>query len=313
MAANKFIFNINTKDPTIQLGFGTTFDEAGREDLIKVYENDVVRQLVNPTKDFEVTRFRHAPLFDNSEESPDIFYQFNFFDKLTNTWPTLLPIAPPAQPFPFGFNFKGYNNVELSENTSDLLKSFFKLDFHDSPVKTRQKFYMSNLLSPVNGTRRPLCSIDADCRNISVVPNQTAAWADLNMNVPDSPIFDASGINIILDTVRNVPTPRYDFDMDNRSIGYFFYWLKESTYLNINTFFMSAKFYNGRDGEVTRFTNVLPTSIPNQISFDPATNMYYRLLLDKNNFTYWIEDLAGTRVGTNINTPIEFWEYINPI
>ena len=57
MAVNKFTFNINTKDPTIQLGFGTTFDEAGREDLIKVYEDDVVRQLVNPTKDFEVTRF----------------------------------------------------------------------------------------------------------------------------------------------------------------------------------------------------------------------------------------------------------------
>ena len=55
MAVNKFTFNINTKDPTIQLGFGTTFDEAGREDLIKVYEDDVVRQLVNPTKDFEVT------------------------------------------------------------------------------------------------------------------------------------------------------------------------------------------------------------------------------------------------------------------
>ena len=56
MAVNKFTFNINTKDPVIQLGFGTTFDETGREDLIKTYEDDVVRQLVNPTKDFEVTR-----------------------------------------------------------------------------------------------------------------------------------------------------------------------------------------------------------------------------------------------------------------
>ena len=39
MAANKFTFNINTKDPVIQLGFGTTFDETGREDLIKVYKD----------------------------------------------------------------------------------------------------------------------------------------------------------------------------------------------------------------------------------------------------------------------------------
>ena len=53
--------------------------------------------------------------------------------------------------------------------------------------------------------------------------------------------------------------------------------------------------------------------IPNPTSFDPSNNMYYRLKLDKNNFTYWIEDLSGTRVGTDINTPIEFWEYINPL
>ena len=76
---------------------------------------------------------------------------------------------------------------------------------------------------------------------------------------------------------------------------------------------MSAKFYNGRNGKVTRFTNVLPTTLPNQTSFNPEFNMYYRLKLDKNNFTYWIEDLGGTRVGTSISTPIEFWEYINPV
>jgi|TARA_R110000796_G_scaffold74_10_gene275 hypothetical protein len=315
MAVNKFTFNINTKDPTIQLGFGTTFDEAGREDLIKVYEDDVVRQLVNPTKDFEVTRFRHAPLANNTEESPDIFYQFNFFDSFNTTWSNPLPAIAPTQPLPFGFNFKGYTNADLAENTSDLLKSFFKLDFYDSNIKTRQKFYMSNLLSPVNGTRLPLCAIDADCRNVSDgsgPANITTDWGALNMNVPDGPILDASGTNTILDTTKDVPIPRYQFDMDNKSIGYFFYWLKESTYLNINTFFMSAKFYNGRDGKVVRFTNVLPTTLPNQTSFDAANNMYYKLLIDKNNFTYWIEDLAGTRVGTSISSPIEFWEYVNP-
>ena len=316
MAVNKFTFNINTKDPVIQLGFGTTIDETGREDLIKVYEDDVVRQLINPTKDFEVSRFRHAPLLDNSEESPDIFYQFNFYQVSTTSYPTTLPFASPFQPLPFGFNFKGYTNAELSENTSDLLKSFFKLDFYDSPVKTRQKFYMSNILSPVNGLRLNLCSIDADCRNDAIgatPPNVATEWGALNMNIPDPPIMDISGLNTILDTARNVPVPRYHFDMDNNSIGYFFYWLKESTYLNLNTFYMSSKFYNGRDGEVSRFTTVDPSTIPNPISFDTANNMYYKLILDKNNFTYWVEDLAGTRVGTDINNPIEFWEYINPV
>ena len=109
---------------------------------------------------------------------------------------------------------------ELSENTSDLLKSFFKLDFHDSPIKTRQKFYMSNLISPVNGTRLSLCALDVDCQNISSVPNITTEWGALGMNVPDPPVLNWSWLNTIVDTIRDVPIPRFTFDMDNRK-----YWL----------------------------------------------------------------------------------------
>ena len=317
MAANKYKFTISTKDPTLQLGFDTAFDEAGREDLIKGYEDDVVRKLINPTKDYEVTRFRHAPLADNSEESPDIFYQFNFYDPVNSTWPIVLPPLAPIPAVPFGYNFQGYGNEEISQNTSDLQKSFFKLDFYDSPNRTRQKFYMSSILTPVKGQSLNMLALDLDCETLPGGP-----WAALDLPEPDAPLtvdfdFNSDGVVdqtvVIYETARNVVIPRFQFDMDVNNNGYFFYWLKGNEVLSITNFYMSCKFYNGRDGKISRFTNTLPSTIPNPESFNPATYLYCRLRIDKTNFTYWLEDLQGTRIGTSINTPIEFWEYVNPV
>ena len=117
----------------------------------------------------------------------------------------------------------------------------------------------------------------------------------------------------VVETAKDMVIPRFQFDMDKKNSGYFFFWLKGDTLLSINKFYMTCKFYNGRDGSITRFTNVLPTStLPTQNAFQAANFLYYTLKLDKSTFTYWVEDMSGNRVGTSINNPIEFWEYNNP-
>jgi hypothetical protein len=309
MAVNKYIFKVGGNDLSINLGFGTTIDETGREDLIKGYEDSVVEKLINPTKDYEITRYRHAPLSDNTDESPDIYYKFDFYDYVNGSYVSVPPTpwVPPASPMPtpYGYNFQGFENVEIGSSNVDIVKSFFKLDFYNVPNRTEQKFYMSNVINYVKGEKVKTQCISLDCIT-------TPPWSQYNLVGPSDNVTDTLTGRLIYDTTMDIRLPEFHFDMDVNDSGYFFYWLKESTYLNINTFFMSAKFFNGRDGRVTRFTNVLPTSLPNPTSFDPALNMYYKLILDKNNFTYWIEDLLGNRVGTN-TTPIEFWEYINPI
>ena len=181
---NKYTFKLDGKELNVSLGFGTTIDEAGREDLIKTYEDDVVRKVINPTKDYEITRYRHAPLDDGSDNSPDIYYEFNFYDNIALTWATNPPSAtPPSSAGPWGYNFQGYTNEEIASNTSDLNKSFFKLDFYDKVDKPRQKFYMSSLFSPIRGNRVPLHSVDLDC-DYGTMPN---AWTDLGMYTPDVP------------------------------------------------------------------------------------------------------------------------------
>ena len=45
---NKFRFTVNNEDTYINLPMEIDFDNFGREDLIKQYENDVVEEVINP-------------------------------------------------------------------------------------------------------------------------------------------------------------------------------------------------------------------------------------------------------------------------
>ena len=94
-----------------------------------------------------------------------------------------------------------------------------------------------------------------------------------------------------------------------------FLLVKNDDIVNIKSFFLSAKFFNARDGVITRFLNQIPSSIPTfaQNSFDPTAYLYYRVQLNKTNYTYKVLDLSGTRVGIDPLTPIQYWEYINPV
>jgi hypothetical protein len=60
--------------------------------------------------------------------------------------------------------------------------------------------------------------------------------------------------------------------------------------------------------------NQLPSGIPaiEKNSFDPTAYLYYRVQLNKTNYTYKVLNMAGVRVGIDALTPIEYWEYINP-
>ena len=56
---NKFRFTVNNEDTYINLPMEIDFDNFGREDLIKQYENDVLEEIINPMEDFETTRYSH--------------------------------------------------------------------------------------------------------------------------------------------------------------------------------------------------------------------------------------------------------------
>jgi hypothetical protein len=81
-----------------------------------------------------------------------------------------------------------------------------------------------------------------------------------------------------------------------------------------NTFFMTAKFYNAKDGSITDFANNLFSTAHEIVE---KSDMYYQVDIDKVDYSYKIYQYSGgtkgSRVGTscttgNTITPIKFFE-----
>ena len=78
---NKFRFIVKQNDTEINIPIKTDFDNVGREDLVREYENDVLEQIINPIEDFETTRFSNKPWLDNQTLRTSLSQNFYFFDR----------------------------------------------------------------------------------------------------------------------------------------------------------------------------------------------------------------------------------------
>jgi hypothetical protein len=104
----------------------------------------------------------------------------------------------------------------------------------------------------------------------------------------------------------NLTYPNFYLDHVGVREGYFIYWYQNESLINLDTFYMTAKFFDATNGTFTRFTNVeqspsSPFTIPND-------NFYYKVILDYNNYYYRI-------CNTNLTVPLSnivWYEYKNP-
>ncbi len=77
---------------------------------------------------------------------------------------------------------------------------------------------------------------------------------------------------------------------------------------------MSAKFFDGRNGNFITMTNVNQNSIPNPYNFDGSDYFYYVVDLDYNDKTYRVFRPNNNiqRVGRE-NFPVVWYQYVNPV
>jgi hypothetical protein len=123
-------------------------------------------------------------------------------------------------------------------------------------------------------------------------------------------------------TLVNIKKPKFVLDYVGDKEGFFIYWLKKRTFLDVNTFYMSAKFYNAKTGQFTKMmtgkgnnpldqTNGPQSSLSeNKYAFDSTQYFYYTVKLDYTTQTYQVFNVKGQRMGTSI--PIKWFEYVNP-
>jgi hypothetical protein len=178
------------------------------------------------------------------------------------------------------YNSQGFTNQEIYYTTKPFLKSFFKIDFYDTNQKKTQKNYFTIIL-PANQSQDELKLISTFLPQV------------------------------------NISIPKYKLDYVKQKEGYFIYWLKSKEFYNLDTFYVSAKFFNGSTGQFVRMINTNqadPKITFSKFNFKDEIYFYYKIKLDYSDFTYQFFDYkTGTdiRVGSESN-PINWYEYINP-
>jgi len=177
----------------------------------------------------------------------------------------------------------GFTNNEIYYFANSFKNSFFKLDFYDTKSSENQRLYFT-----------------------IVIPTQQGLTIPGNIGVK----------------VVNLKKPYFKLDyVGADKEGFFIYWLKERDYIDIDVFYMSAKFFNAKTGEFIRFMNKPQSQLSgnNKFNFDKNKLFYYKVNLDYDNYEYKVFDeqgglipiSGGVRIG-DTSSPIKWYEYVNP-
>ena len=295
MTANKYKIRVNKVEQDLRIPLQLTFEETGRGDLITKYEDDVLRKLINPTKDFEVTRYNHmgfncggmSYLNDVPIANAKINYDFQFYSGL-GVWSDK-------------YSAKGWTNLEIFKKANSLRNSFFKLDLYDTPYRRNQKLYISLILTPFSGQDDILTVLYPDGSS----------------------------------SLEYIKVPEFIFGAKTKDVkeNFWIYWLKEKVKdLDIFTFYMSAKFFDAKTGEVNKFTThpqlYLTATNGSWVYNLPEELFYYQVDLDHDTKSYKITQLLSSEVtvpsrvglvgaaaddcGSPPQQPVDWFEYVNP-
>jgi len=287
MSANRIQIKASVGDKKITLPLGQMFDELGREQLLEIHDEVELQDNINYIQDYETTRY--AP---NYPPEFRIFYEFNFFDTTTSSYPTPNP----------NFNVLGYTNAELASKKKSFTKSFFKFDFFDKPIREEQKL-MFSMVMPANNCSKKAVMVDP-------AEDPEYYWAQKAQGV-QNPVYD-----VYFPAFSGAASP------PGAQENYYLQWLKDRDLFTASTFYMSCKFFNAKDGKVVRMLNKEPSPPQGQYSFEDW--LYFQVNLNietgntnpKYNYTINVYDsilgglgITGSAVGETLNGPIRFFEY----
>lgn len=174
------------------------------------------------------------------------------------------------------YNHIGITYQENAKMLKQSTESFFRLEFYKT----------SNDEAPTNLNRRLVFA-----KNLSLPLGEKQFYLTLNDYI-HVPVFMGSNYR-------------------NKENMYFFWFSDDTVFdetnLTGNTFYMTAKFYNSKDGTVVDFTN---KSLSSGTTINESNDLYFKVIIDKTDFSYQVfrfNGTIGTRIGES-NDPIKFYE-----
>ena len=259
-------------DKTITFPIQLDWDYSGLDQAIDEFEVEAINKVIGVGRDFEVTRFAHAPQTGTTD---DTFVQYQFYFHSGGT------SVNNVNNWSIDYRQEGFTAQQIFYYNNNFSNSFFKLDLYDSVDEKKQTNYVTIIL-----------------------PTQQGLTMDAIMNK----------------TLVKIKKPDFVLDYVGDKEGFFIYWLKKRTFLNVRTFYMTAKFYDAEKGVFVKMMN-MPQSVSSgtTTTFDNSRFFYYRVELDYEKQTYQVFNTNPAqniynnykqRAGTAV--PIKWYEYINP-
>jgi hypothetical protein len=271
----KLTRNINDRNIIINTEQDFQTDLGWQENLTQ-FEDEVLKDIINPIDNYETVRFIHKP-YDKTISGvtfsqTDIWFQFYFLSGSTYV--------------------QNYEAVGITNRENELMlrqstESFFRLEFFKTPWISGNTYE-----APTRKNRRLVFS-----KNLSLPLGEKFLYTNNNSSYYiHIPSFTGSNY-------RNKEN-MYLFWFEDETV------LEESNLIGTetgNTFFMTSKFYNGKDGTITDFTNKVLTTGD---TLNESLDMYYRVDFNLTGRTYDVYTYTGgTKVGTSATgTSINFYE-----
>ena len=270
----------------------TNFDMVGHDDLLSEFEKETMQKVINPVKDYEVVRYKHAP----DEYGMDNLYFVMSFINSENSWID-------------EYSACGFEEPELFNFTKSVQNSFFKLDFYDSPNREKQKLQFSKII-PMYLSNKTIYDRDRD--NVVDYIDNDVFGDDMSGEVTTEDIqklTDRFSIDTTYGLVGSYIIPNFfSNSMFNTEISNILFF-KNNEISDIEEFYVSCRFFNAKNGDVVRMIND-PKS---DGGINPKEDFYMKMVLDKNSRTYRYYDynvVTGNRIGNGVNNPILFFQML---
>jgi hypothetical protein len=267
----------NDNDNKIFLNQETDFrTDAGWEENLTELEDQTLAKIINPIDNYETMRFIH-----------DMYSIPTYTSKTqTDIWFYFYFYNTTGSTFSDGIDYSliGITPEENSKMLKASTESFFRLEFFKTP----------NDDEPSRENRKLVFT-----KNLSLPLGEKYFYTPLKKYI-HVPAFMGSNYR-------------------NKENMYLFWFvddtvLEESLYTG-NTFWMTARFFNAKDGNITSFTNTGLTLSDEVVEY---RDTYYKVVINKTgtpgviDYSYKVyryDGTTGTRIGTS-DDPIKFYEMI---
>lgn len=289
---------VKGKSLNIPIKLENKFDITGQEDLIRKFSDDVLQDIINPIKDYEVSKFIHD--YDENGEN-GLYIAASFIDRSGDTSFWIDEYYP-----------QGFEQRDLVLFSDDVKNSFFKLDFFDSPNREKQKLQLTKII-PIYLSNLSIYDADydgiADYEDEMVdidgdgIDDNTAGNDDFGDR------FEGSSSLTRIDVGTYIVPNIYSDKLKNNEVSDLFVFKNLDT-KSFNEFYVSCRFFNAKTGNVVRMTNM--PSLDSGIN--PLKDFYYKVKLDRQKLTYefyeYIDGVEGDRVGDSEDNPLLFYQML---